>query len=87
MALVPEHSRGTAVKQLDPPPPPRVPTPGLSDAQGKVAVGPHVEKEPQGAVGAPVAFQGGPPPPTTPLGPLSLAKSQHMAVTPAPDQN
>lgn len=33
------------------------------DAQGKVAFGPHVEKEPQGAVEAPAAFQGRPPPP------------------------
>lgn len=57
MALVPEHSRGTWS-----PPPLRVPTPGLSDAQGKVAFGPHVEKEPQGAVEAPAAFQGRPPP-------------------------
>lgn len=57
------------------------------DAQGKVAFGPHVEKEPQGAVEAPAAFQGRPPPPPALLSSLSLAKYQHVSTTPTPGQS
>ena len=88
MALVPEPSRGTAGKQLDTAPT-SLGSQHLASEMPKTRapLGPHVEKQPQGAVGAPAAFPGTTPPPPTPLGPLSRAKSQLVSITPAPGQN